>query len=115
MPAERDPWLDGEYEEHLSPEELEAQRETFEELGRIQEEEGLHREGEVPRIPIPDSILHPERSETRHGFLLDVHDKSWREIFDAVCGIFGDDPDEVIEEIRQEDDGEEWLREMGVE
>jgi hypothetical protein len=57
----------------------------------------------------------PMRSETRHGFLLDVHDKSWREIFDAICGIFGDDPDEVIEEIRQEDDGEEWLREMGIE
>jgi hypothetical protein len=58
----------------------------------------------------------PMRSGTRHGFLLDVGNKSGRETFDAICRIFGDDPDEVIEEIRTlDDDGEEWLREMGIE
>jgi hypothetical protein len=116
MPAERDSWLDGEYEEHLSPEELEAQRETFEELGRIQEEEGLQREGEVPQIPIPDSVLNPPPSEFEVvGFALDISAMTEADIFRALCKLFGDDPEEVIEEIRREDDdGEEWLRERGI-
>jgi hypothetical protein len=57
----------------------------------------------------------PMRSGTRHGFPLDVKGKSERELFFSICCIFGDNPYEVTEEIRQEDDdGEEWLRERGI-
>jgi hypothetical protein len=42
--CEHDPWLSGEPEEHFSEADLQAARQTFHELGRIHEEEGIRLE-----------------------------------------------------------------------
>ena len=48
------------------------------------------------------------------GFVADMNIMQESEFFRALCRLFGNDPDEVIEEIRAEPDGPEWLREHGV-
>jgi hypothetical protein len=56
----------------------------------------------------------PDEEFEMAGFVADMNIMQESEFFRALCRLFGNDPDEVIEEIRAEPDGPEWLREHGV-
>jgi hypothetical protein len=111
-----DPLLErGEPEEHFSEAEIKAAQETFEGLRRIQEEEGIHLEFDAPVSPVAPPVEHEPVGGPLVGFLGDVSGMNQKELFYALCRMMGDDPDEIIEDIRTlDDDGEEWLRERGI-